>query len=84
MRLFAAECFDLAFLVDAQGKGLLRRIEIESNDVVEFLNEVFIAAFLEGSDEMRPEVVLLPDPMDSWLAEPLGFGDAARASVGSI
>jgi len=83
-RLGAVECLDLAFLVDAQDKGLVWRIEIQPNDVVELLDEVFVAADLEGSDEMRLEVVLLPDPMNSWLAEPLGFGHAARAPVGSI
>jgi len=55
------EGLDLTFLVDTQNKGFVRWIEIESNDIVELLDKVFVAAELEGLDEMGLEVVLFPD-----------------------
>src|SRR3972149_9534969 len=62
-RLGAVEGLDLTLLVDTQNQGLVRRIEIQSNYVVEFLHKVFVAAELEGLDQMWLEAVLLPDPV---------------------
>ena len=83
-RLGAVEGLDLTLLVHTQNQGLVRRIQIQTNDVAEFLDKAFIAAELEGPDQMRLEVVLLPDPLDSCLAETLGSGHATRAPVGGI
>jgi len=83
-RLGAIEGLDLTFLVDAQHQRFVRGIEIKPDDVVEFFDKVFVAAELEGLDEMGLEVVLLPDTTDRGLAEALGLGHAARAPMGRI
>jgi hypothetical protein len=79
--LRAIEGLDLALLVDAQHQRLVRRIQIQSDDVGQLLEEVFVAAQLEGLDPMRLEVVTLPDSLDGGLAEPLGPRQRACAPV---
>ena len=83
-RLGAVERLDLTLLVDTQNQGLVWRIEIQSNYVAEFLNKVFVAAELEGPDQMWLEVVLLPDPLNGCLAKTLGFGHASRTPVSGV
>src|SRR3990167_984257 len=82
--LGAIEGLDLTFLVDTQHKGFVRGIEIESDDIVELLDKMFVAADLEGLDEMGFEVVLFPDTTDRRLAEAMRLGHAPRAPVGRI
>lgn len=83
-RLGAIEGLDLTFLVDAQHKGFVRGIEIQANDIVELLDKVFVAAELEGLDEMRLEGVLLPNTLNRHPTDPLGRGHAADAPMGGI
>ena len=78
------EGLDLTFLVDTQHKGFVRGIEIESDDIVELLNKMFVSTDLEGLDEMGFEVVLFPDTTDRRLAEALRLGHAPRTPVGRI
>ena len=80
-RLRAVQRLDLALLVDAQHQGLVRRIQIQPHDVGQLLDELRVAAQLEGLDPMRLEVVTRPDALDRGLAEPLGPGQRARAPV---
>lgn len=75
--LRAVKCLYLAFLVNAQDNGLVRRIEIKPNDIVEFFDELFVAADFERLDEMRLETVLLPDSSDRGLAKAECFGHAS-------
>src|ERR1700739_1321597 len=42
-------------------QGMLRGIEIQPNDVLEFLNEVLVVRYLEALYPMRLEAVHLPD-----------------------
>jgi hypothetical protein len=69
-RLRAIESLDLALLVDAQHQGFVRGIQIEPQDVGQLLEEVLVAAELEGLDPMRLQVVALPDALHRGLAEP--------------
>src|SRR4030067_2236916 len=64
------EGLDLTLLVNAQNKGLVRRIEIQADNVAELLNEVLIAAELEGLDQMPLVVVVLPYVTNPWFTEP--------------
>jgi hypothetical protein len=73
---------DLAFLIDGEDQGLVRRIEVQADHVVELLDKVLIAADFEGPDEMRLGVVALLDAPDRGLAEPLGLGHGPCAPVG--
>jgi len=77
------EGLDLTLLVDAQHKGFVRGIEIESDDIVELLDKPFIATELEGLDEMGLEAVSLPDAPDRSLAEVLCLRHGPCAPVGS-
>ena len=79
--LGAIEGLDLTFLVDAQNEGFVRWIEIESNNIVELLDKVFIAANLEGLDEMGLEVVLLPNTLNAHRTDALSLGHAPYAPV---
>ena len=79
--LGAIESLDLTFLVDTQHKGFVRGIERESDDLVELLDKLFVAADFEGLDEMGFEVVLFPDTTDRRLTEAMCLGHAPRAPV---
>src|SRR3990167_6857225 len=76
------EGLNLTFLVDTQHKGFVRGIEIESDDIVELLDKMFVAAELEGRDEMGLEAVSFPDAPDRSLAEVLCLRHAPCAPVG--
>src|ERR1700738_4178054 len=52
---------DLALLIAAQDQGVLRGIEIQPNNVLEFLDEVLVVRYLEALYPMRLEAVRLPD-----------------------
>lgn len=83
-RLSAVEGLNLTFLVDAENQGFVGRIQIKPDHIVEFLDEALVAAELEGFDQMRFQVVLLPDPVNGVFAQALGLGHTSRAPVGGI
>ena len=83
-RLSAVEGLDLTFLVDAEYQGFVGRIQIKPDHVVEFLDEAPVAAELEGFDQVRFQVVLLPDSVNGVFAQPLGLGHTSRAPVSSV
>ena len=70
-RLSPVQGLDLTFLVDTQNQGLVGRIQIEPHNIDEFLQEMLVAAELEGFDQMRLEIVLLPDAADRRFAQTL-------------
>ena len=47
---------DLTLLVDAKDDGFVRRIQIKANNIVQFLDKLFVAAELESLDQVRLEV----------------------------
>jgi hypothetical protein len=49
---------DLAFLIQAQNQGLVRRIQIQPDDIAQLLYEAFVPAEFEGADQMGLQVVL--------------------------
>lgn len=65
---------DLAFLVHAQNQGLVRRIEVEPDDIAQLLHKAFVPAEFKGSDQMGLQVVSLPDSPDGRFTQLLGFG----------
>ena len=82
-RLSAIKSLNLAFLVDAEDQGSLGRIEMQSNDIVELLDKMFVTADLEGLDEMRFEVVLFPNALNTCRTDALRLSHRAYAPVGS-
>ena len=80
--LGAVEGLDLAFLIDTHDQGFVRGIEVQADDIVELLDEMLIAAELEGLDQMRLEVVAFPDAADGGLAQPVRLGHASGTPMG--
>ena len=70
-RLRTIEGLDLAFLVDREHQRPIRGIEIESDHVVELLDELFVATDLERPNKMGLEAVLLPDATHRGFADPV-------------
>jgi hypothetical protein len=54
------ESLNLTLLVGTQHQELVGRIEIEPNNILQLLDEVFVAADLEGFDQVGLQVVLFP------------------------
>ena len=73
-RLGAVESLDLALLVHRQHDGMLRRIDVEADDVADLCGEVRIVGQLELPDLMRPQTVATPDAVHRT--------DADRADLG--
>jgi hypothetical protein len=63
------ERLNLAFLVDGQHERLLRRIEIEADDVLNLFEEIGVVGDLEALHLMRLEPVLGPDPLHARVAD---------------
>ena len=62
-RLRAIEGLDLALFVDAEDQSLVRRIEIEPDNILHLRSEVAVARNLESLDQMRLQPVRAPDPL---------------------
>ena len=67
--LCAVERLDLALLVDRENQRLVRRIEIETDDIAHLLDEVLVIRQLEGLHQVRLEAVRLPDPLHAGVAD---------------
>ena len=52
----------LALLVAAQHQSLVGRIQVQPNDVPEFILEAGVVGDFEGPRQMRPDVVATADP----------------------
>ena len=63
-RLGAIKCLDLAFLIDRQHDGVGWRIDIETNNITQFTDEVGIARELELSKAVRLQTMETPDAPD--------------------
>src|SRR5712691_3115551 len=80
-RLCPVQCLDLALLVDAEHERLLRRVEVEPDDVCELLAEARVVGKLERLDPMGLETVRVPDPLHARRADALRLGHRATAPV---
>jgi hypothetical protein len=63
-RLRAVEGLDLALLVDAEHEGMLRRTEVEADDVAHLLDKQRIRRELEGLDPVWLERKRFPDALN--------------------
>ena len=64
-RLGSVQRLDLALLVNREDQRVLRRVHIQSNDVVQLFQELRIPAHLEGAGQVRLEAVTPPDSHQS-------------------
>ena len=80
-RLRSIERLDLAFLIDTQHQGSVWWIQIKADNIGELLQELFISAELECLDQVRLEVVLLPNALNAHRTDTLCLGHAPYAPV---
>ena len=84
--LGALQGLALALLVDAQDQSMVGRIQIETDDVADLLDEEGIGGELEVLLPMGLEVEGGPEALDRGLLDPGGFGHGTvgpvRAAVG--
>ncbi len=82
--LRAFQCLYLALFVHAQNQRLVRRVQIQTHDIGQFLDKVFVAAEFESLYQMRFEIVHVPDATNAGLRQVLRLGHAARAPMRRI
>lgn len=78
----AIQRLDRGLLIDAEHHGMLRRLEVEADDVGGFGLEVGIRARLVALQPMRPQAVPLPHRRDGGVGEPQPGRQAATRPVG--
>ena len=79
--LGAIKGLHLTFLVDAQHKGPVRGIQIQSDHIVELLDKPRVPAELEGLDKMGLEAMSIPDALDSHSTDALHLGHGPCAPM---
>ena len=62
-RLRAIKRLDLALFIDREDDRMLRRVDIEADNVLEFIRKLRIVRQLERADAMRGELVSLQNPL---------------------
>jgi hypothetical protein len=80
-RLGAIECLDLRFLVDAEHRRMRRRVQIQADDVADFLDEERVVRQLERLTPMRLQPTRVPNATDRGMTQADGFGHPARTPV---
>lgn len=83
-RLCPVEGLDLAFLVHAEDQGFNGRVQVKTDDIREFLHEVFVATEFEGFDQMGFQIVLTPDPLNGHATQALSLSHRAHAPVSGV
>ena len=83
-RLCAVEGLDLALLVHTKDQGFDGWVQVKTDDIREFLHEVFVATELEGFDQMGFQIVLTPDPLNGHATQAVGLCHRAHAPVGGV
>ena len=83
-RLGAVKGLDLALFIDRQHQGLVGRIEVEADDILDLGDEVRIARELEGFRQMRLEPVRGPDLVHRRRCDASPRRHRAFAPVGGI
>ena len=79
--LSAIKGLNLTLLIDAQHKGPVRGIKIQSDHIVELLDKPRVTAELEGLDAMGLEAMSVPDALDSHSTDALRLGHGPRAPM---
>lgn len=79
--LRTVERLDLGLLVPAQDHRVVRRVEVEADDIDHLVGELRVLADLEGLEAMRFEVRRLPDLPDLPRRHPGGLGHEANTPV---
>jgi len=81
-RLRAVQGLNLALLIHAKNHGVLRRGEINPDDIGKLLQKPGVSGKLEALGEVRLDLVFLPDAMNRVFAHALSPGQGACAPMG--
>ena len=82
--LGAVQRLNLALLIHTQDHGVLGRIQIQSDNITDFLDEKGIIGDFEMALPMGLKAKGAPDPLDCGPRDLRFFGDRARRPVGSV
>ena len=80
-RLRAVERLDLRLLIDAEHRRMRRRIQIQADDIADFLDEQRIGRQLERLAPMRLQPERVPNAADGHVTQPDGLRHVARTPV---
>jgi hypothetical protein len=83
-RLGAVERLDLALLIDRQDDGVVRRIDIEPDDVAQFGDELRVIGQLELTHPMRLQAMRPPDALHRADADPDRLGHGRAGPMGGV
>jgi hypothetical protein len=72
------ECLDLAFLVDAQHQGVIRRVQVQADDVAHLLDEERVVQSLKLVEAMRLQPEDREVAMHGALGQPVGSARLRR------
>ena len=79
--LSAIQRLNLALFIDAEHDGILRRSQIHADDIGELLEESWVSGEFEAFGQVRLDLMILPDAMDTTLAQTLSFGHGPETPV---
>jgi integrase len=65
-RLGAVQCLSLAFFVDTQHDGPIRRVQVQAHNIAHFFNELWVFGELEVFYAMRLQSESMPDPASAY------------------
>ena len=80
-RLCAVECLDLALLIEREDNGTLWRIDVETNDISQLLNELRVSRQLKRLHSVWLEPVGFPDAGDCRMMPSGDLSHKPRAPV---
>jgi hypothetical protein len=83
-RLTAVERLNLRLLINTQNQRLVRRVQIQTDNVAHLFDKQRVFRELEALDPVRLQAEGAPDAADHTLAQPATFGHRTRAPMRRI
>jgi hypothetical protein len=83
-RLSAIERLDLALLIDRENDGMVRRIDVEADDVAQLGDELRIVGQFELTHPVRLQAMGTPDALDRTDADPDRLGHGGARPMGGV
>ena len=68
--LGAIERLDLTFFVDGHHHGMLRRVDVQPDDIAHLAGEIGVSGELKGPETLGLEIVVSPDGLDRFERNP--------------
>lgn len=83
-RLCPIQGLNLRFFIHAQYHGLIRRVQIDTDNVRQLLHEAFVPGELESLHPVRLQSVRIPNSVHSSMADSLDFGHRSCRPVSRV